>query len=287
MSSFAGTKYGRKRIFRKEWAYNVFALAVTAVFLFPLLWMFMASIKTEAEIFKYTSRLFPAKPTVGNYISIFSGNYHVFRSFVNSFIVALSSMMISLLLSVPTAYSFARYGLKGKKGFLLVFLVSQMLPPTLTLTPLYLMFNQAKLINTMLSPILACSSVAIPFTVLTLRTYFLSLPVEIEDAALMDGCTPVSTFWRIIVPISYPGIIISAAFSFVFGWNNLIYSMTFISDFSLWPATAGMFNFINEYGLSWNMVMTYGTLLVLPVVFIFVFLQKYMVSGLTGGAVKG
>lgn len=276
-----------RHLFKRERTYNVFALAVTLLFLFPLFWMFMASIKTEGEIFKFPARLFPLEPTLDNYVSIFTGNYHVLRSFINSFEIAILSMAISLLLSVPTAYSFARYGLRGKKGFLLIFLVSQMLPPTLTLTPLFIMFSYMRLTNHLLSPILACVSTSIPFTVLTLRTYFLSIPAEIEEAARIDGCTAATGFLRIIVPISYPGIIVSAAFSFVFGWNNLIYSLTFISDFNLWPATAGMFNFMNEYGLKWNLVMTYGTVLVLPVVAMFVFLQKYMVSGLTGGAVKG
>ncbi len=272
---------------KKEEMISIFAVAICVIFLFPLFWMIMASFKTEEEIFKFPARFFPSAPTLHNYIAIFGGNYHVLRSFLNSFNVAFLSMFISLLLSVPSAYSFARYGLKGKKGFLLIFLVSQMLPPTLTLTPLFIMFSHMKLTNNLLSPILACASTSIPFIVLTLRTYFISIPVEIEEAALIDGCSPIYTFYRIIVPISYPGIIVSAAFSFVFGWNNLIYSLTFISDFNLWPATAGMFNFMNEYGLRWNLVMTYGTILVLPVILLFIFLQKYMVSGLTGGAVKG
>jgi multiple sugar transport system permease protein len=271
----------------RAWVENGVALLVTLTFLFPLFWMLATSFKPEAEIFKYPARLLPIEPTLRNYRDIVTGNYHVLRSFGNSFLVAIVSMAISLVLSVPTAYSFARFGVKGRKGFLLVFLVSQMLPPTLTLTPLYIMFNSLRLVETLYAPILACASVAIPFTVLTLRTYFLSLPGEIEEAALLDGCTTMSTFVKIILPISYPGVIVAAAFSFVFGWNNLIYSMTFIADFAKWPATAGMFNFINEFGLTWNKVMTYGTLLVLPVVAIFVFLQKYMVSGLTGGAVKG
>lgn len=283
----SGREKVRIGILKKEHIYNVFALAITIVFLFPLFWMFMASFKTEAEIFQYPSRLIPINGTMDNYIGIFGGNYHVLRSFINSFIIAGLSMLISLVLSVPTAYSFARYGLKGKKGFMLVFLVGQMLPQTLTLTPLFIMFSHMKLTNSLMAPILACAATSIPFAVLTLRTYFLSIPVEIGEAALIDGCSTISTFLRIIVPISYPGMIVSAAFTFVFGWNNLIYSITFIADFNFWPATAGLFNFMNEYGLRWNLVMTYGTILILPVVFMFVFLQKYMVSGLTGGAVKG
>ncbi len=271
----------------QEIAVNVVAIVICTAFLLPVIIMIGASFKTENEIFQNAGQIFSYHPTLENFKDIFSGNYSVGRSFVNSFLVALFSMLISTVIAVPAAYSMARFKVKGHSIMMLIFFVSQMLPPTLTLAPLFIMFNAMGITNTLTAPILASTSSSIPFAILTLRTYFVTVPDGLEDAALIDGCSNFKAFLKIMCPITYPGICVTAVFCFVFGWNDLIYAMTFISDYSKWPATAGMFNFMNEYGLEWNMIMSYATLLILPVVCLFILLQNYMVEGLTGGAVKG
>lgn len=272
---------------RNEVLVNIIAVAICVCFLLPVVIMISASFKTESDIFTRAGQILPLHPTLENYASIFGGNYKVGHSFVNSFLIAVVSMLISTVISVPAAYSMARFKVKGHSIMMLIFFVSQMLPPTLTLTPLFIMFNKVRLTNTLLAPILANTASSVPFAILTLRTYFVTLPNGLEEAALIDGCSNFKAFLRIMCPLTYPGICVTAVFCFVFGWNDLIYSMTFVSDYAKWPATAGMFNFMNEYGLLWNMVMTYGTMLILPVLSLFILLQNYMVEGLTGGAVKG
>lgn len=272
---------------RHEILLNIAGIALCLAFLLPVVIMIASSFKTETEIFTEPGRIFSHSPSFRNYIEVFGGNYHVGRSFVNSLIIAGCSMMISLVIAVPAAYSMARFKVRGHSIMMLIFLVSQMLPPTLTLAPLFIMFNKMHLTNHLAAPVLASTASSIPFAILTLRTYFVTLPDGLEDAALVDGCSNFKAFLKIMCPITYPGICVIAVFCFVFGWNDLIYSMTFISDYAKWPATAGMFNFMNEYGLLWNMVMTYGTVLILPVLSLFVLLQNYMVEGLTGGAIKG
>ncbi|MNJ68490.1 Inner membrane ABC transporter permease protein YcjP [compost metagenome] len=121
---------------------------------------------------------------------------------------------------------------------------------------------------------------------LILRTYFLNAPKELEDAAMIDGCNRFTAFLRIMIPISYPGIIVSATFSFLFAWGDLIYSMTFISDSAMWPLTAGVYNSMGKYGIQWNNLLSFATITVLPVLAMFIVLQRYIISGLTNGAVK-
>jgi ABC-type sugar transport system, permease component len=169
----------------------------------------------------------------------------------------------------------------------MLFLVTQMLPATLILTPLYLIFNKLNLIDTYFAPILADMTIGIPFVILILRTYFLSLPKELEDSAKIDGCNTFTSFLKIMLPISTPGVIMCAVFSFLFAWGDLAYSLTFVSSESMRSMTAGIYNFIGKYGIQWNCIMAYGTVITIPVIIIFVFLQKYIVSGLTTGAVKG
>ncbi|MBZ4646508.1 MAG: multiple sugar transport system permease protein [Epulopiscium sp.] len=266
---------------------NIVALLICAVFLFPLYWIVISSLKSDAEIFKTPQTLFPSEIYFDSYISQFIGPNSALRPFINSSIVAISSMILSLLLGIPAAYGLARFKIRGKKFIILTFLTTQMLPVSLVLTPLFLIYSKLGFLNSYISPILSCSTIAIPFIVLILRPYFLSCPKELEDAAKIDGCRIFSAFIRIMLPISYPGVVTAAAFAFLFAWNDLIYSMTFNNAEVMRPATAGIYHFMNKYGTQWNKIMAYGVLLVLPVILIFIFLQRYIISGLTNGAMKG
>lgn len=279
-------KFSRQR--RQRLILCTVSLIFTVIFLFPIYWMVTASLKTDSEIFSTTVSLIPKSPNLDNYARLFSqGTANVLRSFTNSLVNAALTTVISVLISVPAAYALARFRFKAKKPMLLLFLVAQMLPPTLTLTPLFIMFSNMKLTNSLISVIIACSASSIPFAIMIMRPYFLAVPKELEEAAMIDGCSRIRTFSKIILPVSFAGVITVAVFAFVGGWNNLIYPMTFIQNSNAWPATAGLYAYNNEYGLQWNMVMTYSMLLLAPLLFIFIFLQKYMVPGLADGAVKG
>ena len=261
-------------------------LAIGLIYLLPLFWLLLCSLKTESEIFRVPIVIFPSKLYLEPYIDQLSGSYNMFRSFFNSFIISFSTMFLSIVLSTFAAYGLARFRIKGKSIFILSFLVTQMLPASLLLTPLFIIFNRLHLYNTYLSPIIADATIAIPFSVLILRTYFLTVPKELEEAACVDGCNTMSIFFRVFMPNVYPGIIVGAIFSFLFAWGDLIYANTFMNKQVLMPMTAGIYNFIGQYGVSWNRVMAFGVVTVTPVVLIFIFLQKYILSGLTIGSVK-
>ena len=169
---------------------------------------------------------------------------------------------------------------------LLFFLVTQMLPASLMLTPMYLIFSKLHLLETYIGPALAIASGSVPFIVVTLRPYFKNVPTALDDAARIDGCNVFQSFIRIMIPAIKTGIITVLVISFLNGWNDLAYSMTFNVKPEMRPLTANIYRFQNKYGTRWNCIMAYGTILVLPVIILFVFLQKYIVSGMTAGAVK-
>ena len=243
------------------------------------------SFKTDAESFGKIVTYYPHDFTLDPWIQNFSDKDFL-RSLKNSSLIALLSMVISIGFGVPTAYGMGRYKVPGSKGFLLSFLVTQMLPASLMLTPMYLIFNKIGLLGTYLGPALAISSGSIPFIVVTLRPYFKGIPTSLDDAARIDGCGVLRSFLLIMLPTIKTGIITVVVISFLNGWNDLVYSMTFNVKPEMRPLTANIYKFQNKYGTKWNCIMAYGAILVLPVVILFVFLQKYIVGGLTAGAVK-
>ncbi|MDQ0338583.1 multiple sugar transport system permease protein [Caldalkalibacillus uzonensis] len=268
----------------KQLTLNLVAILIVLVFLFPVYWMFITSIKTQSEIFQFPPTYWPHHIDGKGYADIFSSG--VYRNLFNSLLISFFSMIIVIVLSVPAAYGLARFRVSGMKLFILFFLVTQMLPPTVILTPLFIVFSKLGILNSYLGPILATATLGIPFSVLVLRTYFLGIPKELEEAAQIDGCSRIFSFVRIILPIAFPGIIVSAAISFLFSWGDLIYSLTFNRDQALWPLTASIYNAIGRYGIQWNSLMAFATITVLPVLILFILLQKQIVKGLTAGAIK-
>lgn len=279
-----------KQLLKKQTNKNIimsfFALVVSFVFLFPLYWIFTSSLKSDAEIFRNPPTLYPHQIFVDGYISQLTGPYSILVSAKNSFIIAISAMTISFCLAVPAAYGISRFKLPGGKTLIMTFLVTQMLPASLVLTPLFLTFSRLKLLNTYIAPILAVTTITIPFTLLVLRPMFMACPASIEEAARIDGCNRFSAFIRVVLPIIKPGLVTVCCFGFVHGWNDLVYSLTFNTNNALFPMTTAIYNLMNEYGIRWNWIMAYGCMLVTPPIIIFVTAQKYVISGLVGGAVK-
>ena len=263
---------------------NILAIAIAMIFLFPLYWIIVNSFKLDGEIFLKTPTLWPQEFTLNAYKEQLS-NLSV--TVKNSAIIAIGSMTLALTLSIPAAYGLARFRVKGMKFFVIIFLVTQMLPSSLVLTPLFLIFSRASLLNSYWAPILSTATTSIPFVVLMLRPGFLSIPRDLEEAARIDGCNLISSFFRIAIPIAKPTVITAACFSFVFAWNDLAYSMTFNTADRMRPMTAAIYTFMSQYGTKWNSIMAYGVLLILPSCIIFVTMQKYIVAGMTSGSVKG
>lgn len=259
---------------------------IFAIFIFPLYWMLVTALKTQVEIFEVPTSLWPRNLTFDAFIKQLSTSSDTLRGFKNSAIISIGSMVISTVLSIPAAYGVARFNFKGRKIIILLFLITQMLPSTLVLTSLYIMMSNINLLNSYLAPILANATLGIPFSVIILRTYFVSIPKELDEAAKIDGCGHISAFCRIMLPIAKPGIVVAAVFSFVYAWGDLIYGLTFMTDPLKRPITSSIYNYVQQYQTLWNSTMAFGIIAILPVILIFIFMQKYIVSGLTNGAVK-
>lgn len=266
----------------------ILSVLLLCVLLFPLYWIVVTSLKTEKEIFQIPPTFWPKVLNLKSYAAqVESGDFNMFRSFANSFVISLGATIVAVILAVPASYGIAKYRFKGKKLIMLGFLVTQMLPVAVLLTPMFIMFRNMHLYNTPMSAILADATIGIPFSVLILKNYFASIPKELEEAAYIDGCNRLTAFLRILIPIAKPGVMVCAIFSFLYAWGDLAYGMTFIIDQQKRPITAGIFNFMGQYGTKWSYLTAFAVVTIIPVALIFIFMQKYIISGMTSGAVKG
>ncbi|GHV26150.1 sugar ABC transporter permease [Clostridia bacterium] len=264
---------------------DIIALVICVIFLFPLLWILITSIKPNVEVFSNQVYLWPKAPTLAPWIEQLTSSDFL-RSLKNSFTIAVLNMVLATVLGVPAAYGLARYRVPFRRVILLMFLVTQMMPGSLLLTPLYLTFSKLKILNQVPTPVLAIATGSIPFIVVTMRPFFLSLPRSLDEAARIDGCNAFSAFVYIMLPVARTGLITCLVFSFLHGWNDLVYSMTFNVKDTMRPLTANIYKFLDKYGTRWNSIMAYGMILVIPVLLLFVFLQRYIIGGLTSGAIK-
>ena len=266
----------------------VISIIILCVLLFPLFWIFVTSLKTEQEIFRIPPTFYPHKLNLGSYAAqIETGDFNMFRAFGNSFIISIGAMLIAVVLAVPASYAIAKYHFVGRNAMLLGFLVTQMLPVSVLLTPMFIMFKGMNVYNTWISAILADATLGIPFSVLILKNYFASIPKELEEAAYIDGCGRFKAFLKVLIPVAKPGIVVCAIFSFLYSWGDLAYGMTFILDQKKRPITAGIFNFMGQYGTTWSYLTAFAIVTIIPVALIFIFMQKYIIAGMTSGAVNG
>ncbi|HET8784154.1 MAG TPA: carbohydrate ABC transporter permease [Candidatus Limnocylindrales bacterium] len=265
----------------------VYALVVGVclIVLVPFLWLVTSSIRPAEELYETPPTWLPRTLTIDAYgtaLSTFA------RPLINSAAYGFAAAGIGLLLGVPAAYSLARYRYRGKRIVVGSLLVSQMLPIVLLLIPLYLVFSQIGLYNTPLGLVIAFTALTLPFSMLLLRSYFATLPRDLEEQAMVDGCTRVGALVRIVVPLSLPVIAATALMSVVLVWNDVLITVFMTNDTRIQTASVALYNLFNlRAGAADRVVLLAGSvLLTLPVVALFAFLQRYMVKGITLGGVK-
>lgn len=267
--------------------FKVFFLALHLVIMvFPLYWILITSLKPQNEIFTYPLKYWPTNITFDNYVNIFKiSKFHVYIG--NSLLVAISSALIVIVISVLSAYVLARFQFRGHRQIMLAFFATQMLPGFISLGPLYLMMTQLDLINSRIALVLMYTVGLIPFSTIILRGFFQRIPASLEEAAMIDGCSRLVALIRIIVPIMMPGIASTFIFAFVQNWNELFMAVMFIDHDALKTMPVALNSLILKYDVDWG-AMSAGTVLsVIPTVFLFAFAQRFIVEGLTQGAVKG
>ncbi|MEK5478515.1 carbohydrate ABC transporter permease [Paenibacillus sp. FSL R5-0407] len=265
---------------------TLIGILIMIVFLFPVYWMVKTSVTPVAELYHNPPHILPVAATFESYINNFVRNQDMIGYIGNSFIIAAGTMILSLLLSVPAAYALARLSIKGKALIMISVLSIQMLPGIMMAMPLYIMFSKVQLIDNFAGLIFADLIHSLPFAIITLRPFFLALPGGLEEAAKIDGCNKFTSFTKIILPLVKPGLMTVGAFCFLFGWGDFIFALTLTSSNEVRPLTLGLYRFIGQYGTEWNNLMAVATLAALPIIIIFVSMQKYVVGGVTAGAMK-
>ncbi|CAG5086362.1 Sugar ABC superfamily ATP binding cassette transporter, membrane protein [Thermobacillus xylanilyticus] len=265
---------------------SVIGLVITLVFLFPVYWMVKTSITPITDVFQTPPKFIPTEISWQAYVDNFVRDAQMLRYIGNSFIVAFGTLLLSLLLAVPAAYGLARLDLKGKAVFMIFLLAVQMLPGITMAMPLYIMFSKLGLINDFLGLILADVIHSLPFAILVLRPSFLALPKGLEEAAMIDGCNKFTAFVKVVLPLVKPGMMTVSVFCFLFGWGDFIFALTLTSEDAVRPLTLGLYRFIGQYGTEWNNLMAVATIAAMPIILIFITLQRYVVGGIVAGSMK-
>lgn len=263
-------------------------LAGFAVYcLLPFLWMFVTSIKPNDQI-RTLNPTFLVKDMTFSHFDNVLNNSAFLTFFKNSMFIAFSTTIASLLISIFAGYALSRYmRFKGVKLFGVAMLLSQMIPGVLLLIPLYLIMKNMSLIDTYLSLILAYTTFTVPLCTFMMKGFFDSVPYEMEESAELDGCSRVGIIFRILLPVSLPSLVSTSLFAFLNAWNEFMFGFVFINDEAHRTLTPGISLFKGLYQTDWGSMMAASVMSVLPIVLMFVFLQRYLVEGMTAGAVKG
>lgn len=269
----------------KVWVIILVILTCTVVF-FPFYWMVVTSLKKTEHLFAYPPTFIPLVPNLISYIEIFQVR-PLATWLGNSFVVASLTTLFSVAVASFGAYGFSRFRFRGKNLLAYLLLATQMLPGVLIIVPIYMIFRNWNLTDELAGLILVYMSFNIPIAMWILRGFFDSIPPELEEAAMVDGCSRMGSFLRIIFPLSAPGLVGTATVVFIMSWNEYLYARTLISTQSKWTVSVGLSSFIGEYITPWDQIMAGATVTTLPILILFLIFQRYLVRGLTAGAVKG
>lgn len=262
-------------------------LCIAAVWtLFPIYWTVVTSFKTSAEIAAKPISYFPHAATFENYIKAWSiGGFS--RYFFNSVFVSVISMLFTVILATMGGYAMARYKFIGKTAFTLLLLCTQFIPTAMLIIPLFQIYKTVSLINSHWSLIITYSVFHIPFNAMLMSTFIKGIPFSLEEAARVDGCTAKEAFLYVLLPVLMPGVAAIAAYSFISSWNEYLYALMFMTSQRKYTLPIGLSMMIGEYSINYGQLTAGSVIALLPVVLLFMYVQKYMVSGLSAGAVKG
>jgi arabinogalactan oligomer / maltooligosaccharide transport system permease protein len=266
-------------------AVHALVLLATAATLYPVLLVLKKAIEPGQE-FALSASPLPRGLTLAHFADVL-GQPHAARFACNSFVVALATTAVGVLLSCTAAYALSRFRFPGRSASLATFLIVQMFPSTLLMLPLYLLLHALGLLDRLLGLVLVYATTAIPFCVWTLKGYFDTLPRELEEAARIDGASAAGVFFRIVLPLSRPAIAVTALFSFMTSWNEFILAGTFMTEERSYTLPVLLHHYIGEYHAEWGHFAAGAILTSLPVMVLFYLLQRYLVGGITAGAVKG
>ena len=274
----------RKRI-KKIASYLPLILACL-VSLFPFYWLINTSLQPLETLFVWPPKLLPTLKPLASYANyILTSN--ILRWLLNTLYVAGVSTLVSSIAAIPAAYAISRFRFRGRAFSTFMVLFTQMLPPVLLVIPIFIIFAQQGLTNTLLGVIYIDIAITLPIGIWFLRGFFDTLPKEIEESAVIDGCGIMGVLLRVLIPLLKPGLVATATWSFIIAWDEYLYAYTMLDNNQLWTASVGLASYMGQYSTPWNEIMMGAAITTLPVIILFGFFQRHLISGLTGGAVKG
>ena len=270
----------------KQLLYDVVGLTVAAVMLFPIYWMVATAFKPGRDILSLTPKWIPNPITLENFQYAVQRPYFV-DDVRNSLVIVGSMLVIGLAVAFLAAVGTARFGFKGRTGYLVMIIGVQMVPLNALIIPVYLMLDSVGQTDALPGVVAVYLAVVLPFMIWTLRGFVANIPPELEEAAMIDGCTRVGAAVRITFPLVGPGLVATAIFGFIQAWNEYIVAYVLLSSPNNQTLTVWLASFTTNHGPEWGPLMAAATLTGLPVVALFLVLQRYLAGGLTAGAVKG
>jgi multiple sugar transport system permease protein len=283
----AATRGGFNLLSLARW---IFLALVVAFAVLPMAWMFSTSIKSEFAATQQPPQWIPDEPTFEQYVTLLSPANPTGQQFLgylrNSIWVSTATTVLGILVAVPAAYAFSRFSFPGREPLFFSVLVRNMFPVVVFLIPLFILMKRLGLIDTHLSLILTYLTFGLPLSIWLLKGFYDNIPPELERAARIDGATRFQAFWKIVMPLSMPGIVATAIYAFIQGWNEYVYARTFINSEELMTMPVGLENFFSEYVSNWPGLMAASFIMSVPVVVLFLVLQRHFVRALTEGAVK-
>ena len=268
-----------------EHALRYLILTIAAVVaLLPLLWGLASSFKFTNELFGIPVRILPSSPTFANYVKTIEKGFDTFL--LNSFGITSVSVMFTLLMATVAAYALARFKFRGRGVILWMVLITMMVPGLASLIPTYMIMSRLKLVDSYAGLMLAYTALNLPLGVWILRSFFLTLPRELEQAAVIDGCGPFRTFALVMLPLAQPGIAAVAILGFLMAWNDHLIALTLVSSKALRTIPLALYYTLGDHGTDWGILTSGAILSVIPTILVYLALQKKFVSGLTAGAIK-
>jgi N,N'-diacetylchitobiose transport system permease protein len=286
MTAVARRRRGLTRRQRTTLLANLAGLLVFAVLIFPAYWMVATAFKPGRDVLRLSPQWFPVHATLANFIDAV-GRPFFLDDARNSVVITLSALAISIVVAFLAAVGVARFGFRGRAAFVVIIIAVQMIPLTALIIPLYLLLDKVGQTDTLMGVILTYLILVLPFMIWTLRGFIINVPVELEEAAQIDGCTRFGAFMRVLFPLVAPGLVATSMFGFIQAWSEYIMAYVLLNSQEKQTLSVWLASFTTQHGTDWGPLMAGATLTAIPVVVFFLIVQRNVVTGLTAGAVKG